>query len=306
MRATALVVGSFAVFAMSGPARADPNPGLKAVADSATDIAVVDVLDTKPNKAPEGARDTARFRVVRVLKGPLRPGDEVGVYYHLLWADTDKWVLERPKFETGKRYAVFLVKGLDYALADQWLAVLPDHPRLDEDVARALNEVGDLWDASWRRQHDGPVVSSRRIEIVPGAKASRTKAGVTLSVRVVNHSAREVTTRLAHEGHGGLWPPTDLYASATPVQAKRAEPLAPVFLKGEERREADPTRIAPGKSVTVELRMDWPGTGSRPAAPLLSRSESESSVRVLMVFDAGGTAREYAAGAARLVKIVDE
>jgi hypothetical protein len=41
--------------------------------------------------------------------------------------------------------------------------------------------------------------------------------------------------------------------------------------------------------------MDWPGTGSQPAAPLLTPTESESNVRVLMVFDTGGNAREYAA-----------
>ncbi|MGH7135955.1 MAG: toxin-antitoxin system YwqK family antitoxin, partial [Pirellulales bacterium] len=36
-----------------------PNPGLKAVATSSTDIAVVEVLDSKPRKANERARDTS-------------------------------------------------------------------------------------------------------------------------------------------------------------------------------------------------------------------------------------------------------
>jgi hypothetical protein len=52
--------------------------------------------------------------------------------------------------------------------------------------------------------------------------------------------------------------------------------------------------------------MDWPGTGSQPAAPLLSPSESEANVRVLMVFDTGGNAREYAASAVKYVRVVDE
>ncbi len=69
-------------------------------------------------------RDTAQLRVIRALKGPLGPGDEVGVYYHLLWLDTEKWVLEKPKFEKGKRYTVFLVNSQGYTLTDQWLAVL--------------------------------------------------------------------------------------------------------------------------------------------------------------------------------------
>jgi hypothetical protein len=280
--------------------------GSKAVADSSTDIAVMEVLDSKPRKAIEGARDTAKFKVVRVLKGPLQPGDEIDVYYHLLWADPEKGVLEKPKFENGKRYTVFLVKGRDYTLTDQWLAVFPEHPGLDRDVAQTLNEVGDLWTTYWREQHKGPLASRRRIKILPDARVSRTKNGLTLSVKIVNHSAQEITTRLAHEWHGGEWPATDLYASATPVQANQAKPLVPVFLAGEQQRDAKLTRIAPGQSVMVELRMDWPGTGSQPAAPLLSPSESEATVRVLMVFDAGGNAREYAASAVRLVRIVDE
>ena len=112
MKAIAIVLGLFVLLAVSNPIRGgEPNPGLKAVADASTDIVVAEVLDTKPCKAIEGARDTAQLKVIRALKGPLRPGDEVGVYYHLLWVDTEKWVLEKPKFEKGKRYTVFLVKS---------------------------------------------------------------------------------------------------------------------------------------------------------------------------------------------------
>ncbi len=306
MKATTILFAVFALFAIYQPARCAANPGLKTVADSSTDIAVMEVLDSKPEKAIEGARDTAQFKVVRTLKGPLRPGDKIGVYYHLLWLDPEKGILEKPKFEKGKRYTVFLVKGRDYALTDQWLAVLPEHPRLDKDVVQALNDVGELWSAYWRKQHKGPLTSCRRIEILPEARVRRTKKGLTLSVKIVNHSAREITTRLAHEWHGGEWPSTDLYASATHVQDKQARPLVPVFLQGEQRREAKVTRIAPGKAITVQLRMDWPGTGSQPATPLLSASQSEANVRVLLVFDTGGNASEYAASAVTFVKIVEE
>jgi hypothetical protein len=306
MKAAAIVFGLVAVFEVTGPARGQTNPGLKAVADASTDIAVLEVLDSKPSKAIEGARDTAQFKVVRTLKGPLQPSDKIGVYYHLLWVDTEKWVLEKPKFEKGKRYTVFLVKGQEYSLTDQWLAVVPEHPALDRDVAQALNEVGELWSDYWRKQHKGPLASRRRIEILPDAKVNRTKNGLTLAVKIVNHSAQEITTRLAHEWHGGEWPSTDLYASATHVQAKQARPLVPVFLKGEQHVETKLTRIAAGESITVQLRMDWPGTGSQPAEPLLSPTQSEANVRVLMVFDTGGNAREYAASAVKYLKIVDE
>lgn len=141
MKALAVVLGLFVTLAASNPIRAgEPNPGLKAVADASTDIVVAEVLDTKPRKAKEGARDTAQLKVIRALKGPLGPGDEVGVYYHLLWVDTEKWVLEAPKFEKGKRYTVFLVNSQGYTLTDQWLAVLPEHPQLDKEVAQGLLE----------------------------------------------------------------------------------------------------------------------------------------------------------------------
>jgi hypothetical protein len=58
--------------------------------------------------------------------------------------------------------------------------------------------------------------------------------------------------------------------------------------------------------IAVMEVLDWPGTSSQPAAPLLSPSQSEANVRVLMVFDTGGTAREYAASAVTYVRIVDE
>ncbi len=282
------------------------NPGLKATADSSTDIIVAEVLDTNPHKAIEGARDTVQLKVVRTLKGPLEPGQQIGVYYHLLWVDTEKWILEKPKFEKGKHYTVFLIKSNGYTLTDQWLAVLPKHPRLAMDVALSLNEVGDLWSDYWRRQQKGAVVSGLRIDIVPEATVARTKDGLVLKVKIVNHSSEEIRTRLAHEWHGGEWPPTDLYASVSHVQAKRPSSFEPVYLKGEKREKTQETRIAPGKSVTVELRMDWPGTGSVQGVPLMTLSQSEYHVRLLMAFDSGRNARKYAAGASKYVRLAVE
>ena len=281
------------------------NPGLKATADSSTDIIVAEVLETNPCKAIEGARDTVQLKVVRTLKGPLKRGQQIGVYYHLLWVDTEKWILEKPKFEKGKRYTVFLINSKGYTLADQWLAVLPEHPQLDTDVALSLNEVGDLWSDYWRRQHKGRVVSRRRIDIVPEGTVARTKDGLILSVTIVNHSPEEIRMRLAHEWHGGEWPATDLYASVSHVQAKQPSAFEPVYLVGEKREETKKTRIAPGKSITVDLRMDWPGTGSVRRVALMKPSQSEYHVRLLMVFDSGGNSPQYAASAVKYVRRVE-
>ena len=310
MKMLIAMLAFFLVFANSAAVWAQrSSPGLKAVANSSADIVVAEVLDTQPRRAIEGARDTVKLKVIRTLKGPLQPGEEIGVYYHLLWVDTEKWILEKPKFEKGKRYTVFLSRsgGISgYELTDQWLAVLPDHPALDKDVAYALNDVGDLWSNDWRGQHKGPVVSEQRIEILPDAKVARTKYGLILSVKIVNHSSKEITTSLAHEWHGGQWPPTDLYASVSKVQAKQPSSFEPVYLRGETGKITKETRIAPGKSAKVELRMDWPGTRSVHGVPLMSSSQSEYHVRLLMVFDAGRNAREYAASAQTYVRLAAE
>lgn len=132
--------------AVAGSDSADP--GIQAMALSSTDIIIADVLETNPSKAEEGARDTVKLKVVRTLLGRPTPGETLGVYYHLLWSDEKSETLEAPKFTKGKRYLIFLrshftgrpggEKSVEYELTDQWLAVLPDHVRLEKEVARAV------------------------------------------------------------------------------------------------------------------------------------------------------------------------
>lgn len=139
-----LIVGPFALAQRS-------NPGIKALVEKSTDIAIVEVLKTNPRRAMEGARDTVQLKVARALLGHLVPGKQFGVYYHLVWADEKKFVLEPPKFEKGRRYVVFLRsywsdrgaegKQIEYELMDQWLAVLPDRPALVRDIATAVQRL---------------------------------------------------------------------------------------------------------------------------------------------------------------------
>jgi hypothetical protein len=281
------------------------NPGLSSIANTASDIVVAEILDTNPSKAMEGARDTAKFKVVRTLKGPLKPDDEADVYYHLLWTNTEKWILEPPKFEKGKRYTLFLTKDgsrkLHYTLADQWLAVAQDHPEFDKDILVAVNEVASLWGDEWRKQHKHksgrePLPSDLRIEIVPEAKAIPSKQGLALPVKIINHSTQEISTKLTHEWHSGLWPPTNLYAMTARTQPK----FVPVYLINEKNSEPESITIAAGKSVSVTLRLDWPGTGAQKAAPILNGVDS---IRVMLVFDVGRNALEYATSALTHIEI---
>lgn len=277
--------------------------GLKSIVDLSTDIVIADVLDTNPRTAIEGARDTVQLSVVRTLKGPLEPGQQIGVYYHLLWIDRKNWVLEKPKFNKGSRYTVFLRDG--YRLTDPWLAVLPDHPDLAIDVIACRNEVGDLWSDESRRKQKDAIVSRLKIDLIPDTTVSRTKDGLILSVKIVNQSSKEITTRLVHETQLGDWLPTDLYASVTPVRSKKPALFEPVYFKGDQQEDFDST-VAPGKSVTVELRMDWPGTESMRRSPFMTIYQKGYKVRLLMVFDAGRKAREYAASTAARVGIAKE
>jgi hypothetical protein len=133
---------------------------VQALAAASTDVVVVEVLETNPVKAGEGARDTVRLKVARTLLGRLAPGDTFGVYYHLLWADERGEVLEPPKFQKGKRYLVFLKshiedrggaegKRMAYELTDQWLSVHPDHVRLVKETAVAVRAAHGDAQGEW-------------------------------------------------------------------------------------------------------------------------------------------------------------
>jgi RNA polymerase sigma factor (sigma-70 family) len=123
-------------------------PGVSALVAASTDVIVAEVLETSPQKAIEGARDTVKLKVVRPLLGRLNPDDTISVYYHLLWQDEAGTVLEPRKFEKGKRYLVFLKSHAEehkpnhfsvvYEPLDQWLWVQPDNARLVTETAFAV------------------------------------------------------------------------------------------------------------------------------------------------------------------------
>jgi RNA polymerase sigma factor (sigma-70 family) len=147
-------------------------------------------------------------------------------------------------------------------------------------------------------------VSTLSIALDPAAKVVRTKTGLMLPVTITNQSSEAITVRLAHEWHGGEWPTTDLYASVTPDRAAKARSFVSVYLMGENEGKATEKTVLPaGKSLTVELRLDWPGTGSVPTTPLMEpAAQGVYEVRLLLVFEANGMA-QYVAGPARQVEL---
>jgi hypothetical protein len=166
--------------------------------------------------------------------------------------------------------------------------------------------VGALWSDYWRRQHKGVTPSALPVDLAPAAKVTRTKTALVLPVTVTNRSSQDVVARLAHEWHGGEWPPTDLYASVTPAAAKEVVRFAPAYLAGEDEKADQRVTIPAGKAVTAEVRMDWPGTGSQPAVPFLTGPASGTyRVRLLLVFEVK-EGRQFVASAEKAVELPAE
>jgi RNA polymerase sigma-70 factor (ECF subfamily) len=144
--------------------------------------------------------------------------------------------------------------------------------------------------ADWHRTFPHLPRTALKVELSPATKVDRTKGGLTLRLKITNDSAKDLEAVLAPEWHGGLWPTTGLSASVTPAKANHVRPFHPLFLAGErDGKAAGKTTIAAGKSVEVETRVDWPGTGSVPTEPLIHPGQPGTYlVRVVLVFEAGG------------------
>jgi len=145
--------------------------------------------------------------------------------------------------------------------------------------------------------------SELKIELSPAATVTRMeKKGLVLSLKITNASSDDVKTSLAHEWHGGEWPPTSLYAISTPEKGKKVRAFMPVYLAGEDPQVARSVTIAPGKSIDVELRMDWPGTGSVIGIPLVEAS-GKYTVQFALVFEVGGK-QQYVSSTAKVVELL--
>jgi hypothetical protein len=129
--------------------------------------------------------------------------------------------------------------------------------------------------------------SRLKVELASAANVSKTEHGLVQTLTITNSCGKEIEAHLAHEWHGGEWPLTALYASVSPADDKKVQPFAPVYLAGEDQRAARRVGLATGKSLDVKVRMDWPGTGSVPANPLIHKP-GRYNVRFALVFEVNG------------------
>src|SRR6266568_4412498 len=145
---------------------------------------------------------------------------------------------------------------------------------------------------------------TNRIAAMPMALKNGRAEVLALPIRIDNHSHRTIRAEIAHEWFGGIWPPTDLGAAVRriddPMDKWRA---SEVYLVGQLGTLTVPTVWEPGQSHDFVLRMNWPGTGSIRAKPLMDISKpSQYVVKVSLIFKAGESF-EYAESPPMEIKV---
>lgn len=127
---------------------------------------------------------------------------------------------------------------------------------------------------------------------------------LSIPVAVTNSSARQISMNLAHEWYGGIWLPTDLYAAAQPSDGKgKFWSNAPGYQVGEEGSADNLVTLKPGETKTLDIRLNWPGTGSVPTEPLIDESKpGRYSIKFLLFFKADG-AEEYVESQAAEIEV---
>ena len=84
------------------------NPGINHLINISSDIIVAKTISTNPRLALGGMRDTAKIKVLRSLKGSLKSGDTIGIYYHLYKVGPTIFDNEKNKLAGGKELVIFL------------------------------------------------------------------------------------------------------------------------------------------------------------------------------------------------------
>src|SRR5262249_43705544 len=132
---------------------------------------------------------------------------------------------------------------------------------------------------------------------------TRTEKGrLVLALKVINASSDTIKTTMTYEWPGGELPLTALYASVTPEKDKKPRAFAPVYRVAEDLDTGRSVTLAAGKAIDLELRMDYPGTGSVIAVPLIE-APGKYTVRFILVFEVSGK-QQYVVTTAKVVEFL--
>jgi hypothetical protein len=115
---------------------------------------------------------------------------------------------------------------------------------------------------------------------------------LSVPVEIKNVSQQPVTMRLNHEWYGGIPPSTDLIAAVLVKGPERATwIMAPGYQAGNHGT-IDKTVLPPGQTKRIDVRLNWPGTGSSPAERLIDETVSGTyPIRFLLFFESAGSRR---------------
>jgi hypothetical protein len=109
---------------------------------------------------------------------------------------------------------------------------------------------------------------------------------LSIPVEIKNSSSQTISMNLAHEWYGGIAPLTDFYVAALVTNWEKklfwyAQPAYQVGNLGIINN----TILKPKESTTIDVRLNWHGTGSSPTEPLIDEFiPSKHTIQFLLFF----------------------
>ncbi len=110
-------------------------------------------------------------------------------------------------------------------------------------------------------------------------------AVLSIPIEITNSSPDEISTNISHEWFGGIEPATDLFVAALYDNTDGKFWAEARGYQVGERGAVGRTVLQPRETKTFDVRLNWPGTGSCPATPLLDASQAgRYSIKFLLFF----------------------
>lgn len=130
-------------------------------------------------------------------------------------------------------------------------------------------------------------LSMRTVKSING-----TTLTLSIPVEIWNFSPEPITMKLNHEWNGGIPPPTDITAAVLINGPEKAQwNIGPGYQVGN-LGSGDKTVLEPGQKKEIDVRLNWPGTGSIPSDPLIDETVPGTyPIRFLLMFESGGSPR---------------